>query len=129
YIFSDKELSEDITSGLKEFVKYFERRFAHVAENWIGSLEEYRKAEKVILRNLTEHLYIWTLYPITTNPTMEKEIKKLGPMSQKIIKFVKNTKEVTIGIILQYFNRWPREETISLVFALVEDHYLLTKRI
>ncbi|UJG44859.1 MAG: hypothetical protein K9W46_06660 [Candidatus Heimdallarchaeum endolithica] len=33
YIFSDKELSEDITSGLKEFVKYFERRFAHVAEN------------------------------------------------------------------------------------------------
>ncbi|UJG44860.1 MAG: hypothetical protein K9W46_06665 [Candidatus Heimdallarchaeum endolithica] len=60
---------------------------------------------------------------------MEKEIKKLGPMSQKIIKFVKNTKEVTIGIILQYFNRWPREEIISLVFALVEDHYLLTKRI
>ncbi|MHA1400293.1 MAG: hypothetical protein ACTSQE_08085 [Candidatus Heimdallarchaeaceae archaeon] len=128
YIFSDKELSEDIINGLSEFSKFFGKRFAEVADNWIGSLEVFKQKEKVILRNISEHFFVWTLYPLVTNPTKEKEIKKLGPMSQKIIRFVKDTKEATIGLILQYYDRWPKEETISLIFALVEDHYLSTKR-
>ncbi len=129
YVFSDRELCNELLEGLSKFSKFFGERFKHVAENWTGLIEEFTNNEKIILRNISENLYIWTLYPLATNPTKANEIKKLAIKQQKIYKFVKEAKDATIGLILEYFNTWPKNETIALIFYLVEKHFLLTRRI
>ncbi|GAI17337.1 unnamed protein product, partial [marine sediment metagenome] len=129
YLFTTGEISKDIMQGLAIFIEWFEKRFKHLTDIWDGNLDEINAKKGQIDDKIAEDLFIWTLHPLSLNPMKtEKDFTKLGQYSQNIINFVKTTKGVTIGLILEYFAKYPKEETVMLIFALVEDMYLLRKR-
>ncbi len=129
YLFTTGEISKDIMQGLAIFIEWFEKRFKHLTDIWDGNLDEINDKKGQIDDKIAEDLFIWTLHPLSLNPMKtEKDFTKLGQYSQNIINFVKTTKGVTIGLILEYFAKYPKEETVMLTFALVEDMYLLRKR-
>ncbi|MCG3259979.1 MAG: hypothetical protein H7644_09545, partial [Candidatus Heimdallarchaeota archaeon] len=71
----------------------------------------------------------WTLHPLSINTLKENEAQKLNTFSQKIFNFIKDYKEVTISVALEYFNKTPLEETLSTLFNMIDEKYLLRMRL
>lgn len=128
YLFTTGEISKDIEEGLTSFADWFERRFKNEVEEWDGDATVFHDNTRQIVDRLSEDLYIWTLHPLSVNPFKEKEIVKLPPKAQKIMKFVKKSNNASISMILEYFDKHPSEEILSIVFDLVNNQFLLRKR-
>lgn len=129
YLFSTSDVSVDVETGLSNFVVWFEKRFQTVLHDWNGITDEFQKNSHQIMDTLSEELFVWTLHPLSINPMKEKEVPKLSPLSQRIFKFIKDYKEVTISVALEYFNKTPIEETLSTLFNLSDEQFLLRKRL
>ncbi|MFW9852116.1 MAG: hypothetical protein ACFFDS_04195, partial [Candidatus Thorarchaeota archaeon] len=130
YLFSTGDISADIETGISNFVEWFEKRFHSVVSGtWDGITDEFTEHARQIVDTLSEELFIWTLHPLTVNVAKEKEVTKLDSFSQRIFKFMKDYKEVTISVSLEYFNKSPMEETLSKIFELVDNTFLLRKRL
>jgi len=130
YLFSTGDISADIETGISNFVKWFEKRFhSIVSGTWDGITDEFSQNTRQIVDTLSEELFIWTLHPLTINVSKEKDIPKLDSFSQRIYKFMKDYKEVTISVSLEYFNKSPMEETLSKIFELVDNTFLLRKKL
>ncbi len=129
YLFSTSEVSIDVETGLANFVEWFEKRFQSVLHEWGGVTDEFTNNSRQIIDTLSEELFIWTLHPLSINTLKEKDIHKLNSFGQKIFNFIKDYKEVTISVALEYFNKTPLEETLSTLFNLIDDKYLLRMRL
>ncbi len=130
YLFSTGDISVDVETGISNFVDWFEKRFhAIISGTWDGITDEFTQNARQIVDTLSEELFIWTLHPLTVNVSKEKDVAKLDSFSQRIFKFIKDYKEVTISVSLEYFNKSPMEETLSKIFELVDNTFLLRKRL
>ncbi|MBY9001857.1 MAG: hypothetical protein KGD64_13140, partial [Candidatus Heimdallarchaeota archaeon] len=130
YLFSTGDISIDVEEGIASFNKWFNKKFqGTLGEQWDGITDVFEQASRVIIDRLSEDLFIWTLYPLSVNPIKEKDTLKLDSFSQKLYKFIKDYKEVTISVSLEYFNKSPVEETLSKLFELVDSSFLLRKRL
>ena len=131
YLFSTAEVSKDVEQGLTDFVEWFEKKFHAIVASatWDGNTDEFNANARAIIDTLSESLFVWTLHPLTVNVVKEKEVTKLDQLSQKIYKFIKDYKEVSISVALEYFNKSPVEETLSKLFELVDNTFLLRKRL
>jgi hypothetical protein len=130
YLFSTGDISADIETGISSFVEWFEKRFHDIVSGtWDGITDEFSQNARQIVDTLSEELFIWTLHPLTINVAKEKDVTKLDSFSQRIFKFMKDYKEVTISVSLEYFNKSPMEETLSKIFELVDNTFLLRKRL
>ena len=131
YLFSTAEVSKDVEQGLTDFVEWFEKKFHAIVASatWDGNTDEFNANARAIIDTLSESLFVWTLHPLTVNVVKEKEVTKLDQLSQKIYKFIKDYKEVSISVALEYFNKSPIEETLSKLFELVDNTFLLRKRL
>ncbi|MCG3258080.1 MAG: hypothetical protein KAU62_18375 [Candidatus Heimdallarchaeota archaeon] len=129
YLFSTSEVSIDVETGLSNFVEWFEKRFQSVLHEWGGVTDEFTTNSRQIIDTLSEELFIWTLHPLSINTLKEKEAQKLNTFSQKIFNFIKDYKEVTISVALEYFNKTPLEETLSTLFNMIDEKYLLRMRL
>ncbi|MCK5304192.1 MAG: hypothetical protein KAJ72_03015, partial [Candidatus Heimdallarchaeota archaeon] len=130
YLFSTGDISVDVEEGLASFIKWFGKKFQGTLEGqWDGVTDVFEQATRVIIDRLSEDLFIWTLHPLTVNPMKENDVTKLDSFSQKLYKFIKDYKEVTISVALEYFNKSPIEETLTKLFELVDNTFLLRKRL
>ncbi|MCE7743494.1 MAG: hypothetical protein GOP50_13675, partial [Candidatus Heimdallarchaeota archaeon] len=129
YLFSTTDVSVDVETGLAKFVEWFEKRFQPILHDWNGVTDEFTKNSHQIMDTLSEELFVWTLHPLSVNPMKEKEVVKLNPLSQRIYKFIKDYKEVTISVALEYFNKTPIEETLSTLFNLTDEQFLMRMRL
>ena len=130
YLFSTGDISVDVEEGLSTFINWFEKKFqGTLAGHWDGVTDVFEQASRTIIDTLSENLYVWTLHPLSVNPVKEKDIVKLDSFSQKLYKFIKDYNEVTISVALEFFNKSPVEETLSKLFELVDNTFLLRKRI
>ncbi len=129
YLFSTTDVSVDVETGLANFVEWFEKRFQPILHDWNGVTDDFQKNSRQIMDTLSEELFVWTLHPLSVNTLKEKEVVKLNPLSQRIYKFIKDYKEVTISVALEYFNKIPLEETLSTLFNLVDNKFLLRMRL
>jgi len=125
YLFSTSEISIDVETGIANFVEWFEKRFKTVLHEWGGITDDFTKNSRQIIDTLCEELFIWTLHPLSINTVKEKDVPKLSTLGQRIFKFIKDYKEVTISVALEYFNKTPLEETLSTIFNMVDAKYLL----
>ena len=125
YLFSTSEISIDVETGIANFVEWFEKRFQTVLHEWGGITDDFTKNSRQIIDTLCEELFIWTLHPLSINTVKEKDVPKLSTLGQRIFKFIKDYKEVTISVALEYFNKTPLEETLSTIFNMVDAKYLL----
>lgn len=129
YLFSTSEVSIDVETGLASFVEWFEKRFKSVLHDWGGVTDEFTNNSRQIIDTLSEELFIWTLHPLSINTLKEKDVHKLNTFGQKIFNFIKDYKEVTISVALEYFNKTPLEETLSTLFNMIDEKYLLRMRL
>ncbi|MHA1551555.1 MAG: hypothetical protein ACTSQC_06395, partial [Candidatus Heimdallarchaeaceae archaeon] len=130
YLFSTGDISVDVEEGLASFIKWFGKKFQGTLEGqWDGVTDVFEQATRVIIDRLSEDLFIWTLHPLTVNPMKEKDVAKLDSFSQKLYKFIKDYKEVTISVALEYFNKSPIEETLTKLFELVDNTFILRIRL
>lgn len=129
YLFSTSDVSVDVETGLANFVEWFEKRFKPTLHEWNGITDEFTKNSHQIMDTLSEELFVWTLHPLSVNSMKEKEVVKLNPLSQRIYKFIKDYKEVTISVALEYFNKTPIEETLSTLFNLTDEQFLMRMRL
>ncbi|MHA1592963.1 MAG: hypothetical protein ACTSUP_10910, partial [Candidatus Heimdallarchaeaceae archaeon] len=130
YLFSTGDISVDVEEGLASFIKWFGKKFKGTLEGqWDGVTDVFEQATRVIIDRLSEDLFIWTLHPLTVNPMKEKDVAKLDSFSQKLYKFIKDYKEVTISVALEYFNKSPIEETLTKLFELVDNTFILRIRL
>ena len=129
YLFSTSEVSIDVETGLADFVEWFEKRFKSVLHDWDGVTDEFTNNSRQIIDTLSEELFIWTLHPLSINTLKEKDAHKLNSFGQKIFNFIKDYKEVTISVALEYFNKTPLEETLSTLFNMIDEKYLLRMRL
>ncbi|MCG3216979.1 MAG: hypothetical protein KAS63_09670, partial [Candidatus Heimdallarchaeota archaeon] len=130
YLFSTAEVSKDVEQGIADFVNWFEKRFHDIVTGtWDGKTDVFQENARQIIDTLSENLFIWTLYSLSVNVVKEKEVPKLDQLSQKIFKFIKDYKEVSISVALEYFNKSPIEETLTKLFELVDTTFLLRKRL
>ncbi|MHA1202157.1 MAG: hypothetical protein ACTSQ4_06530, partial [Candidatus Heimdallarchaeaceae archaeon] len=130
YLFSTGDISVDVEEGLASFITWFGKKFQGTLDGqWDGITDVFEQASRVIIDRLSEDIFIWTLHPLSVNPVKEKDVAKLDSFSQKLYKFIKDYKEVTISVSLEYFNKSPIEETLSKLFELVDSTFLLRKRL
>lgn len=130
YLFSTGDISSDVEEGIASFIKWFNKKFqGTLVEQWDGVTDVFEQASRAIIDRISEDLFIWTLHPLSVNSVMEKDVVKLDSFSQKLYKFIKDYKEVSISVALEYFNKSPIEETLSKLFELVDNSFLLRKRL
>ncbi|MCG3257293.1 MAG: hypothetical protein KAU62_14435, partial [Candidatus Heimdallarchaeota archaeon] len=129
YLFSTSGVSIDVETGLSNFVEWFEKRFQSVLHDWVGVTDEFTNNSRQIIDTLSEELFIWTLHPLSINSLKEKDVQKLNSFGQRIFNFIKDYKEVTISVALEYFNKTPLEETLSTLFNMIDEKYLLRMRL
>ncbi len=130
YLFSTGDISVDVEEGLASFINWFAKKFQGTLEGqWDGITDVFEQASRAIVDRLSEDIFIWTLHPLSINPLKEKDAAKLDSFSQKLFKFIKDYKEVTISVSLEYFNKSPIEVTLTKLFELVDNTFLLRKRL
>ncbi|MHA1668675.1 MAG: hypothetical protein ACTSUR_08460 [Candidatus Heimdallarchaeaceae archaeon] len=130
YLFSTGDISADVEQGLSKFIEWFETKFkSTIGGAWDGKTDVFQENARAIVDTLSEELFIWTLHPLTVNVVKEKEVAKLDSLSQRIYKFIKDYNEVSISVALEFFNKNPMEEVLSKIFELVDNTFLLRKRL
>ena len=124
YTFSDIELYKLIEDRLSEIAKWFSLMFGSLVEDWDGSTEIFRLNEEGIKEKIMGDIFLWLFYPLVITTKGEENLENIEALEKKIFKFIQESDSSTISRILDILDDLGLEETLIVLFDLVDKGYI-----
>ncbi|MCE7748099.1 MAG: hypothetical protein GPJ51_06860 [Candidatus Heimdallarchaeota archaeon] len=126
YLFTEQDLQSDLEKSIVELVKWFDLVFGFDSSEGEYS-EEFSDYYKISIMDKITHLFhLWLLYPLEIDIRKLAEIESESVILRDILTHFAENKQTSIMRLLDDLQKYPVNETLGLLFKLVEKEFVIT---
>ncbi len=126
YVFSETELIKEIDEGMQKLIRWFGKTFGSRKENWDGSMDIYNINKTIIESKISQHLFLWLLYPLKVSTNQQLNKVSLSVIGKAIFGCITKNVRCSCARLLDYFKQYDEEEILYEIFNLVVEGYITT---